>query len=80
MRQRTRCGQEDVIPIETCRLTHVLVRTASMPNVEEWCDSVRHHTPEFGGLGDNEDLESGYKGATYDGDGLEVVKGEGSSR
>ena len=51
-----------------------------MPNVEEWCDSVRHHTPEFGSLGDNEDLETGYEGATYDGDGLDVVKGDGSSR
>ena len=51
-----------------------------MPNVEEWCDSVKHHTPECGSLGDNEVLETRYEDAIYDGDGLEVVKGDVSSR
>ena len=65
MIRRTRRGLEDVTQIETCLPTHVQVRTASMPNVDELCDSVRQHTPEFGGLGDN-----------CDDDRLEVLKGE----
>ena len=64
MRRRTRCGQEDVIPIETCQLTLVLPRTESMPKVEEWCDSMSQHTPELGGL-DND----------CDDDRLEVMEG-----
>ena len=75
MKRQTRSGLEDVTPIETCRPTHVQVRTESMPNVDELCDSARQHAPDFGGLGDYEDFETGYEGATCDGGGLEVVKG-----
>lgn len=67
-----RCGQKDAKPLKTCRPTHGLSTMESMPNFEEWCDCKIQHAPGLGCLDVNDGLDTGYEGATYDGNRLMI--------